>query len=384
MQLKLSVAAAALLLASTLPAEDYISVQYMYYDEASGRTSVSTPVIEINKDFGADHTLNFTFTHDTVSGASPTWYDSASGASSTIPDGTVNPGDLAYDYLPYSDRRQAYGLRYTTRFASRDQLDIGGNFSDEKDYTSREISAEYLHYLDPGKNRSVSLGVSYQNNTVTAFCEKNGWLCDTQSGASPKATSERLEVYNVQLGAVQILDSTSLVKLSAFAIIENGYLSNPYMNVVRYYDTGNPILTPERKPGSRNAYGATLSYSKAFTAAATFNGSYRFYDDDWDIRSHTLNGELYLEQTSRLTLAFGLRYYTQSAAAFYHAGKDHFTDEKHASSDRRMDRFDAMDYRFGFTYSLYDTLIFNANADYYIQYGHFDAMYYNAGFKYLF
>ncbi len=384
MQLKHSIAAAALLMASTLPAEDYISVQYMYYDEAEGRTTVSTPVIELNKDFGVDHTLNFTFTHDTVSGASPTWYDSASGASSTIPDGAVNPDDLAYGYLPYSDRRQAYGLLLTTRFASRDQLSIGGNYSDEKDYTARELSAEYLHYLDPGKNRSVSFGISYQNNTVTAFCEKNGWLCDTQSGASPKATSERLEAYNIQVGAVQILDTTSLVKLSVFAIIENGYLSNPYMNVVRYYDTGSPVLAPERKPDARNACGAMLNYSKAMTDTLSFNGSYRLYDDDWDILSHTLNGELYIEQTRKLTLGLGLRYYTQSAATFYHAGKDYFTDEKYASSDRRMAQYDAMDYHIGFSYALHDTLIINANMDYYIQYQHFDAMYYNAGFKYLF
>ena len=384
MQLRLSLVSAAVLATLSLEAEDYVSVQYMYYDEENGRTTVSTPVFELNKDFGTDYTLNVTFTHDTVSGASPTWYDSGSGASSVIPDGVLNPDDLVYGYLPYDDKRNALGMHLTTRFDSRDELSIGGNYSNEKDYISRELSAEYLHYLDSSKNRSLSFGFSYQNNDVTAYCETNGWLCDTYSGASARETTEKLEVYNLQLGITQILDATSLVKLSAFTILEDGYLSNPYMNVVRNYNTGNPLLTPERKPDSRNAYGITASYAKAVTNTLTFNGSYRFYDDDWEILSHTFNGEIYVEQSQKVTLGFGLRYYTQSAAKFYHAAKEYFTDEKYASSDRRMGSYDAMNYHAGFTYGVSDTLIVNANIDYYIQYRHFDAMYYNVGFKYLF
>ncbi len=81
MQLRLSLITCSLLALSSLGAEDYVSIQYMSYDEDSGRTTISTPMIEINKDFGTDYTLNATFTHDSVSGASPTYYDTQSGAS---------------------------------------------------------------------------------------------------------------------------------------------------------------------------------------------------------------------------------------------------------------------------------------------------------------
>ncbi len=382
MQLKLSLAAAALLSAAAAQAEDYINVQYMYYDENSG-TTVSTPMFEINKDFGTDDTVNFTFTHDTVSGASPTWYDSSTGASSVVPPGTVDPGDLAYDYLPYDDRRQAYALSYTHRFASRDQLTVGGNYSDENDYTAREISAEYLLNLDRSRNRTLSLGVSWQHNDVTAFCGEHAWVCDGSSGGSPKVVTKNLDVVTAQVGFTQILDSTSVAKISLFYIGEDGYLSNPYMNVVRDYDTGNPFLAPERKPDSRTAWGTVFEYSKALDRLAV-HLSYRFYDDDWEIRSHTFDGKAYYTLSPAFTVGAGLRYYTQSAADFYHAGKDCFTDEKYASSDRRMSEFDATDYNLGGTWRISDTVSVNANVDYYIQYDHFDAMYYNIGFRYLF
>jgi hypothetical protein len=96
MQLRLSVVASSILLSSYAIAEDFVSVQYMSYDEDSGRTTISTPIIEINKDFGADYTLNASFTNDTVSGASPTYYDSASGASAKVPDGVVYSNDIKY------------------------------------------------------------------------------------------------------------------------------------------------------------------------------------------------------------------------------------------------------------------------------------------------
>ncbi len=43
----------------------------MSYDEDSGRATISTPMIEINKDFGTDYTINASFTHDSVTGRVP-------------------------------------------------------------------------------------------------------------------------------------------------------------------------------------------------------------------------------------------------------------------------------------------------------------------------
>ncbi len=383
MQLKIrfSLLASQLLVASSLMAEDYVSVQYMRYDEDSGRTTVSTPSIEISKDFGVDYNLKLSYAHDALSGASPTWYDSSSGATTTIADGTHYKDDIVYGDIPYEDTRNSLGATFTTRFASRDELTLGFNYSGENDYTSREASAEYLHYLDSSKNRSLSFGLSFQKNDITVFCDKQE--CDTSSGASANISEEDITVLSTELGFTQIIDATSLVKASVFYIGEDGYLSNPYMNVVRDYDTSLKLIL-EKKPDTRAAYGALVQYSKSFVDALSAHISYRFYHDDWKITSHTINTEFYYELQKRLTLGVGVRYYLQSEAYFYNASKDYFTDEKYASSDRRMSAFDSYNLMFSAKYDVRDDLSINGSVNAYSQPKYFDSLYYNIGFIYKF
>ena len=373
----------------SLVAEDFVSVQYMSYDEDSGRTTISTPIIEINKDFGADYTLNASFTHDTVSGASPTYYnspsgasplDSASGASAKIPDGVIYQDDIKYGDIDYEDTREAVSLALTKRFESRDELTVGGNYSTEYDYDSMAVSTEYLHYLNSTKNQSISLGFSYQQNDVSIPCKLKTGECDSSSGASEKI--EDLEVISGEIGFTQILDKTSLVKGSLFYISEDGYLTNPYMRVVRDYNS-NPKISPEKKPDTRKAYGSLIEYTKAINDKLATNLSYRFYSDDWDITSHTLNTELNYEFTDKFLMGLGLRYYTQSEAEFYNGAKDYFTTQEYASSDRRMSSFDSFNYKISGDYRMSKTISVNANINYYKQ-DDFDATYWGIGGKYKF
>jgi hypothetical protein len=352
----------------------------MNYDEESGQTTVNTPSIEISKDFGVDYNLKVSFAHDALSGASPTWYDSSSGATSTISKSTHFKDDIVYDYIDYEDTRNAFGATFTSRFASRDELTLGVNYSDENDYTSREASAEYLHYLDSSKNRSLSFGLSYQKNDVSVFCANDE--CDSSSGASVEASEEDISVISSEIGFTQIIDMTSLLKASIFYIGEDGYLSNPYMNVVRDYNTFVK-LTLETKPDTRTAYGTLLQYSKAISDIS-LNTSYRLYHDDWEITSHTLNVEAYYEWTQKFTLGIGARYYVQSEAYFYNGRKDYFTDEKYASSDRRMSDFDSYNSMLLAKYQVRDDLSVNGSINYYTQPDYFDSIYYNVGFIYNF
>jgi len=381
MQLKLSLITCSLLATTSLMAEDYVTIEYMGYDEESGRTTISTPSIEINKDFGADYTLNLSVAHDSVSGASPIFHDSSSGASAKIPDGTINPNDIEYSNVDYEDERTAVGVNLTKRFESRDELTVGGNYSKEHDYESKEMSIEYLHYLDSSKNQSISIGTSYQKNDVSVYCSLNTDECDSSSGASEKVKD--LDVISSEIGFTQTIDKTSQLKASLFYISEDGYLSNPYMRVVREYNT-NPKITEDKKPNSRKAYGALFQYSKALNEKLTTVSSYRFYTDDWDISSHTLKSELYYEFNDKLTTGVGLRYYTQSEAEFYNSSMDYFTNQTHASSDRRMSSFDSLNYKLSGDYKISSDISVNASLNYYDQPDYFDAFYYNVGVKYLF
>ncbi len=378
MQLKLSTLSCALLCACSLAAEDYVSVQYVGYDEDSGRTTIHKPQIEINKDFGADYALNISFAFDSVSGASPIYYDASSGASASVPEGVIFKEDIKYGDVKYEDKRKAVSAALTKRFESRDELVVGLNYSHEYDYTSYEVSAEYLHYLDESKNRSVSFGTSYQKNDVAVYCFLGTNECDADSGASEKMD---LNVINAELGFTQIIDKTSQAKASVFFSDEDGYLSNPYMRVVRDYYT-DPKITQENKPDTRRGYGALFSYSKAIDDKTSSISSYRIYHDDWDITSHTLSSELNYEFTYKLTYSIAFRYYQQSEAKFYSGRKDYFTNQKYASSDRRLSDFSSQNYKIGANYKINEKISLNASLNYYNQPDHLDAVYYSLGAKY--
>ena len=195
----------------------------------------------------------------------------------------------------------------------------------------------------------------------------------------------------LKLALLKYIDKDSLAKVSLFYSNEDGYLSNPYMNVVRSSNPNSSFVdvVAETKPEKRVSYGATLGYTVALGERVSTKLNYRFYNDDWNITSHTLSTELFYELGQAWILGGGLRYYTQDKANFYSAG--YFNDEKYASSDKRMRPFDSMNYKVSIAYQVAANVGIYAGLNYYNQKDNyndnldsFNAIYYNIGLKYNF
>ena len=126
-----------------------------------------------------------------------------------------------------------------------------------------------------------------------------------------------------------------------------------------------------------------MQYSKLITNKLATNLSYRFYNDDWDITSHTIDTEFNYEINDKLNIGVGLRYYTQSESEFYSDKSDYFTTQKYLSSDRRVSDFDSINYKINTEYKVNSDITLNANINYYKQ-DDFDAIYFGVGAKYRF
>jgi len=380
MQLKLSVAAATLLVSMAASAEDYVTFQYLQYDENNNRTSVSAPSLTINKDFGTDFTLNLGVVLDAVSGASPSYYDASSGASAYSRKQGANSSDIKYGNIDYSEERDAFSGLITTRFPNRDELSIGANYSTEHDFESTEGSAEYMHWLDGSKNQSLSAGLSFQSNEIKVKCNLNT-KCDASSGAS-----QELEAYviNAQLSFSQNINENSYAKISLFSVTENGYLTNPYYNVVRNNNGITADIVGESRPDTRQGYGASIKYANALTSNTTMHLSYRFYDDNWNITSNTIDSDFYYELHNDWVFNLGLRVYAQSEASFYNKGDTYFTNETYASSDQRLSKFRSLTYKSNIDYTVSDEWSLNVSLNYYDQTTGLSATYFMTGFRYNF
>jgi len=398
MQLKKSfklstVTAIAIVASNALYAENYVSVEFLQYDENNNRVTVSAPSLSASYDIGTDFNVKADFVTDAVSGATPAWQpDSASGASSR-----VNSNDYLYENQSFNESRTAGSLMLTTRFDNRDELYTGFNYSRESDFDSKSLSAEYLHYTDKSHNQSINIGLSYAFNEILSNGngknenddEKRGFKDDDDdehehdagSGASQKEESNSL---NMQVGISQVINDHAVVKAEAFAILDSGYLSNPHANVVRDYNRVTQRLVTESRPDKRTAYGVSLKHITMLGENVSLKNSYRFYTDDWDVTSHTLDSSAYYTLNKKITLGAGLRYYNQSEANFYNKNKDYFSNEEFASSDERLSQFNALTYKASVDFKYSDNISYNLGGQFYSQSTGLDATMITTGLKYKF
>ena len=373
------VTAIAIVASNALYAENYVSVEFLQYDENDNRVSVSAPALSVSYDIGTDFNVKADFVHDAVTGATPVWQpDSGSGASNR-----ANANDYVYENQEFDEERNAGSIMLTTRFENRDELYTGVDFSRESDFDSKSVSAEYLHYMDKSHNLSVNLGASYAFNEILSNGseEDDDDEHDSSSGASQKEESHSL---NIQLGISQVLNDHASVKVEGFTILDDGYLTNPHANVVRDYNRANQRLVTENRPDTRSAYGVNLKYITMLGDDMSFKTNYRFYTDDWDINSHTVDANVYYGVSKAITLGAGVRYYTQSEANFYNEKKDFFTNEEFASSDERLSQFDATTYKASVDFKQNDNVSYNLGAEFYSQSTGLDATMITTGLKYKF
>ena len=348
-----TITAIALVTTLSLHAENYVSVEYLQYDESDDRVSVMAPSLSLSLDIGTDYNIKADIVNDSVSGATPTYKDSVSGASATS-----GRGDYIYGNQSFDDRRTAGSLIVTKRFENRDELTVGVDVSSESDYESKTGSVEYMHYTDSSHNRAIIAGVGATFNEIL----NRG--VDVESGASSKESSNSL---NFELGLSQVLTQKSTMKVTAFAIKDSGYLTNPHANVVRDYNSANRRLVTENRPDSRTAYGADVQFATKLSEDISFLGEYRYYSDDWKITSNTIDSNLYYKLNKSFTFGTGLRYYNQTGASFYNGAKDYFSNQEYASSDERLSSFSAYTYKGSIDFKQTKKLSYNLGVELYKQ-----------------
>ncbi|SFV61826.1 hypothetical protein MNB_SV-13-1605 [hydrothermal vent metagenome] len=288
--LSLSSVTALLLCTSTLlRPENYVSVEYLQYDESDNRISVSAPTVELSYDINTDYNIKVGGVFDAISGATPSFLKNSNG-------------NFYKGLQEFDDERTAGSIVLTSRFENRDELYIGLDYSTESDYEAITPSMEYMHYTDSSHNTAINFGASVGLNEILVY--------DGEAGASANSYTENSTSYNAQVGLTQVLTKDSSLKLSAFMLADDGYLTNPHGIIVRNYNSNNAQLNKENKPDTRSAYVFTsderLSTFDAFTYKASLN-----YKQS-DTLSYNIGMQLYEQNTisnmSATALTVGVKY----------------------------------------------------------------------------
>jgi hypothetical protein len=289
----------------------------LYYAERE-RTTVLEPVARITRLFADGQSLSAQFALDTMSGASPTGAN-PSGLTQTTTSSSGHTTTQPASQLPtamFKDTRGALDLEWARPLGLLTST-LGGHFSREKDYQSL------------GGNAKLSLDLDHRLTTLTVGAGTNGDRVFPVGGILPGLTSGEESVADMETkrvitglaGVSRVLSRRWLAAVNVSRTREQGYLTEPYKVVsLVSASTGRTTGTlTEKRPGRRERT-SVLASSVYHLSDDVAYVSYRYYWDDWKIRSHTIDLRYRRALASQSWLEPHVRFYAQSAAEFFHQG----------------------------------------------------------------
>ncbi|MCQ8183432.1 DUF3570 domain-containing protein [Methylomonas sp. SURF-1] len=227
-------------------------------------------------------------------------------------------------------------------------VDIGGGISVEHDYESRFGNAGVR--LDFNQKRTtLNAGLSYTNSDSFArlsdhFTKPYLNYIAYQSQLKPVTKDQsgdtqilgKRDDWGGNLGLTQVVNKDALFKLGIGFTHSQGYLENPYKAVTAFFiqPVGLPSLGEfsstipfvgigkaflEQRPDYRNQWIFSTGWVQHINPLdAAFHFDYRFFHDDWGINAHTFEGDWVQPLGAGWSITPRVRYYSQSAADFYH------------------------------------------------------------------
>ncbi len=285
-----------------LRAED-LRVDLNTYNSADG-LSVTSPSVNTGLDLDPRTKLSLRYTLDAVSAAS---YDYARGKTHAK-DPARAPGTcfnchtgvdaMSGATRDYRETRQQvdFGVR---RRVDESEAKAGYTRSQENDYLSEALSVGgSLDFF--GRNTTVSLSGTRMSDASTAVWKRS--------------VTRSLLTHGVDLGLTQVLGRGTQARWTLAYADAQGYLADPYAFVQIANNTSQPLAA--RHPEGRQRLDAVMAFKQALPLQSAFELDYRYYQDSWEVRGHTVEFALSAQRGDWL-LEPSYRWYGQSQAYFF-------------------------------------------------------------------
>ncbi len=307
----------------------------LLYGEAN-RVKVTEPTARFTRLYPDGHSYFAQLGIDVITGASPSGA-LPSGRTQTITSASGNVQTVSADQIPlttFKDTRVALDGDWRKpigRFAST----VGGHFSKEKDYESLGATGKFSMDFDQ-RLTTLTVGAGLNHDGVFPVGGTTGELTDPTVIVGPRSNAK--QVTTGMIGVSRIFTRKWMMAFNASRTYEQGYLTEPY-KVLSLVDGATGLTTgelTEKRPSTRSR-SSLLASSVYHLTDDVLYASYRYYWDDWDVRSHTLDVKYRHELKNSTYLEPHLRYYTQTGASFFRFGLiQGATLPEFATSDYRL------------------------------------------------
>jgi hypothetical protein len=281
---------------------------------------------------------------DYHSAASQAWVSSTGASSKT--------GTRIYPSIDWTTENSKTGNTFG----------IGAYFSSEYNYQSLgtnvhfslktadkngEFSAKFQGYFDRVKliypselipNTTVSSGGTVVTSASgTVLSGGDGGEHSANIPSSPRTT------LSASLSYSQMINSRLQIMFLGDVVTQQGYLSLPFHRV--YFNTGKD--TVEKLPSSRFKLPLGVRLNYFLGDNIILRTYYRYYLDNWGIRSNTVGIEVPYKITPFFSISPFYRYYDQSASKYFAAYEVHSPNDQYYSSNYEYSKFQSSFYGVG-------------------------------------
>lgn len=224
------------------------------------------------------------------------------------------PGDIPVKR--FNDFRGAVTLDWTVPLGTLFTASSGGHFSREKDYqslgASGKLSVDLMQHLT-----TLTLGAALDHDGVFPT---GGTPAGLDSITPRTFGNDPRHDTGVLAGITRVLTRRWLASVNGSRTWERGYLTEPYKVLSIVDDQGFPIgQLPEKRPASRQRSDVLLNSVYHLSSDVLYT-SYRYYWDDWGVRSHTVDVRVRRDWSNETFLQPHVRLYNQTAASFFRDG----------------------------------------------------------------
>ncbi len=318
---------------------DEVNFVSAYYNQ-DGNHSAVTGGIGTEKliDFANSLDLKLSFTdkkgrkHSITAEAAIDYYSSAS--SDKIDPRSVSSASMSdthfYPTLSWSRKNEnthktvGASFSYSTEW---DYQSYGGNLNFSK--SSKDNNTEL----------SVKLGAFFDTWSVILPYELRPDGYGSGAEGDQNIDYKRRNSYNLSIGVSQVINK----RLQVMAVVEPAYqeglLSTPYHRV--YFSDGT--LKVEKLPGTRAKLPVGLRASYFLGDRFIIRSFYRYYQDNWGMKAHTVSLEVPIKITSFVSVTPHYRFNSQTAVKYFGPINSHKLTETYYTSD-----FDISDFRSAF------------------------------------
>jgi hypothetical protein len=263
-------------LAQLAPDPGLIALKYLDYRDwqpGGDRMRVRSPSFYARKPLSDSLQAEGSIVYDSISGASPLYHNTLSGASR----------------LGVTDYRTA-GDAKLTKYFDQVAVGVGAAVSSERDYLSRALSLE-VRVSSDDRNRTLAFGV--------------GGASDRINSTNGAAEGKEKHTLDLLAGITQALSPDAIVQSTMTYSPGHGYYSDPYKAI-------------DIRPDHRRIFAWLTRYNQHLPwLDATVNISYRYLQDSFGSSSHAAEFAWHQPLPDGWSVVPSLRYYTQSAADFY-------------------------------------------------------------------